>query len=128
MDFDGILAHLPSTDFSFAYGSGVFEQKGYENAKEAPMIDMVLATSNATQWHEVNLQRNRAHYSILGALGPAALTGIQEDFGAGLYYNTLVSSACPRLMSSARAERPPLHNPVLPRQSNPDPAPAGSNS
>jgi Phosphatidate cytidylyltransferase, mitochondrial len=90
MDFNGLLGTLPKTSFSFAYGSGVFEQAGYENVKEAPMIDMVMATPNAAQWHSDNLALNRHHYSLLGSLGGTGLARIQEDMGAGIYYNSLV--------------------------------------
>jgi translocator assembly and maintenance protein 41 len=91
MNFDGILQSLPPCDFAFAYGSGVFEQKGYENAKQAPMVDLVIATNDSAQWHAQNLQMNSSHYSMIGRLGGPTLAHVQDDFGAGLYYNTLVS-------------------------------------
>ena len=90
MDFDGLLRTLPDTEFAFAYGSGVFEQKGYENAKSAPMVDMVFATKDSLSWHTANLRRNPSHYSMLSKFGHSFITHIQEDFGAGLYYNTLI--------------------------------------
>lgn len=91
MDFEGLLATLPPAEFAFAYGSGVFEQKGYEHQKDPPMIDLVVAVADPVAWHEENLRRNRDHYTFLGSFGGAAIARMQEDFGAGLYYNTLVS-------------------------------------
>ena len=90
LDFGAILERLPPTDFAFAYGSGVFAQEGYENVRDPPMVDMVLATSDSRRWHDENLRRNRPHYSFVGSLGAAAVARIQEGFGAGLFYNTMV--------------------------------------
>lgn len=71
--------------FSVAYGSGAVEQRGYESAKAPPMIDFIFGVDNSREWHEINLEQNRAHYSgVARMLGPATL----QHSGAGLYYNT----------------------------------------
>lgn len=94
MDFKGILSSLPPVDFGFAYGSGVLEQHGYDNrATNPPMIDLVVATSNSTRWHEDNLVRNASHYSGIRVLGAGALAAFQDNYGAGIFYNPLVSHA-----------------------------------
>ncbi|CAG8542409.1 15503_t:CDS:2 [Gigaspora rosea] len=72
--------------YSFAYGSGVFAQKGYE-LKAKPMLDFILAVSHSQHWHSLNLNKHRNHYSLMGSLGSRAVTILQDDFGAGIYFN-----------------------------------------
>lgn len=87
-----LLEDFPPLDFAFAYGSGVFEQKGNENVAKPLMVDLVFSAKDSYGWHKANLQRHRDHYSgLLGWMGPGAITSVQEDFGAGIYYNALVS-------------------------------------
>ncbi|OQV19606.1 Phosphatidate cytidylyltransferase, mitochondrial [Hypsibius exemplaris] len=73
----------------FAYGSGVFKQRGHGDEK-ANMLDYILVVDNAVQWHTANLARNRGHYSFLKYGGPDFITEIQRKYGAGIYFNTLV--------------------------------------
>ena len=85
----GILSHFPSNiSFAFAYGSAVFAQKG--NISPDNMIDFVFVVDNPYEWHKENLQMNPSHYSFLGSLGSGAIAQLQDSFGAGVYYNTLV--------------------------------------
>ncbi|CAG8523067.1 17022_t:CDS:2 [Dentiscutata heterogama] len=72
--------------YSFAYGSGVFPQKGYE-LKPKPMVDFIFAVSHSQHWHSLNLNKNRNHYSFMGGLGSRAVTILQDDLGAGIYFN-----------------------------------------
>ncbi|CAG8524559.1 26833_t:CDS:2 [Gigaspora margarita] len=72
--------------YSFAYGSGVFAQKGYE-LKAKPMLDFIFAVSHSQHWHSLNLNKHRNHYSLMGSLGSRAVTILQDDFGAGIYFN-----------------------------------------
>ncbi|XP_077988795.1 phosphatidate cytidylyltransferase, mitochondrial-like [Glandiceps talaboti] len=74
---------------AFAYGSAVFQQKGY-NQKANKMIDFVFAVDNPCKWHQQNFENNKEHYSFLRYFGAKRITTIQEKFGAGVYYNTLV--------------------------------------
>lgn len=98
--YQEILRSLPPLDFAFAYGSGVFEQEGYNDDKEPPspsssssassasqdysalpMLDLVLAVRNPIEWHQQNLERNWGHYSVLRYLGAERLGQIQgNDF------------------------------------------------
>uniref|UniRef100_M4BXI2 Phosphatidate cytidylyltransferase, mitochondrial n=1 Tax=Hyaloperonospora arabidopsidis (strain Emoy2) TaxID=559515 RepID=M4BXI2_HYAAE len=71
-----------------AYGSGVFQQKNH-NAS-ASMVDLVFAVDDPLAWHDQNLARNPHHYSVLKYLGAANVAAFQENFGAGVYYNTMV--------------------------------------
>lgn len=79
--------YFPPVDFAFAYGSGVFKQKGYTSQKT--MIDLVFATRNSNLWHKQNLERNSHHYSFLKYFGSTNITKIQR-LGAGVYYNPMV--------------------------------------
>ncbi|CAG8677308.1 2929_t:CDS:2 [Cetraspora pellucida] len=75
--------------YSFAYGSGVFPQKGYE-LEPKPMVDFIFAVSHPQHWHSLNLNRHRNHYSFMGTLGSRAVSILQNDFGAGIYFNPQV--------------------------------------
>jgi hypothetical protein len=95
--YQEILRSLPPLDFAFAYGSGVFEQEGYNDDKEPPspsssssasspldysalpMLDLVLAVRNPIEWHQQNLERNWGHYSVLRYLGAERLGQIQGE-------------------------------------------------
>ncbi|KAJ1554048.1 Mitochondrial translocator assembly and maintenance protein 41 [Nowakowskiella sp. JEL0078] len=74
--------------YAFAYGSGVFKQRGYDGAKE-PMIDFVFGVRHPQHWHSLNMRQNRSHYSGVAVLGSQWVGKIQE-FGAGIYYNPYV--------------------------------------
>lgn len=56
------------------------------------MLDFVFAMDDPFTWHTMNLIENRKHYSLLKYLGPKQITRIQNEYGAGVYYNTLVPS------------------------------------
>lgn len=86
--FESLLEELPPVEFSFAYGSGVFQQAGYDplsspppsgagDYSHLPMLDLVFAVRNPTEWHRENLERNRHHYSALRFLGPEHIAAIQ---------------------------------------------------
>ncbi|KAK1943623.1 Phosphatidate cytidylyltransferase [Phytophthora citrophthora] len=79
---------FPRVSFTMAYGSGVFQQKNHDAS--ASMVDLVFAVDDPQAWHEQNIARNPQHYSILKYLGAANVAAFQENFGAGVYYNTLV--------------------------------------
>lgn len=78
--------------YAFAYGSGVFKQKGYENEKKKPLVDYVFAVDDPLEWHRLNFKQYSNHYSGLGKMSHSAkiLSMIQEDYGAKIYYNTFV--------------------------------------
>ena len=75
--------------FAFAYGSKVKEQANLQ-ITTGDMIDLVLAVDDPKAFHRENIKLNPKHYSFLRHLGPQVLSGIQENFGAKVYYNTLV--------------------------------------
>lgn len=73
---------------AFAYGSGVFQQTGHDMSKN--MLDFIMVVDNPDDWHGENIERNSKHYSFLKHLGPKAVSKIQNSYGAGIYFNTLV--------------------------------------
>lgn len=99
--------------FCFAYGSGVFPQSGSERSitdaefravhpkptealmrtqKGNPkMIDFIFGVSHAEHWHWLNMKQHPDHYSGLASLGSGAVAAVQENFGAGVYFNPYVT-------------------------------------
>ncbi|KAI9745802.1 MAG: Mitochondrial translocator assembly and maintenance protein 41 [Claussenomyces sp. TS43310] len=100
--------------YAFAYGSGVFPQSpgnltsGTTSSAssihlKAPsavvksqgstpkMIDFIFGVSYSQHWHSLNLHQHRSHYSALGSLGSGAVTAVQENWGAGVYFNPYVT-------------------------------------
>lgn len=80
----------PGMSFAFAYGSGIFNQRG--NIYSENMLDFVFVLENARKWHEDNMysKHHPHHYSSIRWLGSRALVPLQDKLGAGVYYNTLV--------------------------------------
>lgn len=78
----------PGVQMAFAYGSGVFQQTGQDTSRN--MLDFILVVDDPHTWHADNLKLNRSHYSFLSKLGPYYISRIQENYGAGIYFNTLV--------------------------------------
>ncbi|MGH0191893.1 UNVERIFIED_CONTAM: hypothetical protein FKN15_000329 [Acipenser sinensis] len=87
-----ILSQFPQDiSLAFTYGSGVFRQTGTTQGQMGNnMIDFVIAVDDPPTWHTMNLMQNRKHYSFLRFLGPKQVSSMQMNYGAGVYYNTLV--------------------------------------
>jgi translocator assembly and maintenance protein 41 len=100
--------------YAFAYGSGVFPQTKetpgpgatssataihtnpppavVKNQGNSPkMIDFIFGVSYTQHWHALNLAQHRNHYSALGSLGSAAVSHVQDRWGAGVYFNPYVN-------------------------------------
>lgn len=79
--------------YAFAYGSGVFSQSSGSSIQPAKgkMIDMIFGVSYTQHWHALNLQQHRDHYSFLGSMGSGLITKIQDNWGAGVYFNPYVT-------------------------------------
>ncbi|GBM61765.1 Phosphatidate cytidylyltransferase, mitochondrial [Araneus ventricosus] len=87
--FDSVLSKFPQKfSFVFAYGSKVFSQGTKLN--EGDMIDFVFTVDNPLEWHKANMQTNHKHYSFIKYAGAEFIKNIQENFGAKMYFNTLV--------------------------------------
>ena len=54
------------------------------------MIDLVLCVDNAHRWHTMNLEKNQSDYSAFQFFGAKFITQYQEQFGANVFFNTLV--------------------------------------
>ena len=89
--YDAILKHFPQQHMrmAFAYGSGVFKQLGHGDMSKN-MVDFVFVVDDPGEWHHENIARNGKHYSCLKHLGSGAIERIQNNFGARVYFNTLV--------------------------------------
>ncbi|KAK1088114.1 Mitochondrial translocator assembly and maintenance protein 41 [Friedmanniomyces endolithicus] len=100
--------------YAFAYGSGAFSQKSGSStntstdlsphpnppkavqdwqASGAKIIDFVFGVTHTQHWHSLNLTQHPSHYSGLRYLpyASAAISHIQDDFGAGIYYNPYIT-------------------------------------
>lgn len=54
-ELSAFLQTLPVVQHAFAYGSGIFTQKGlYESGGKGkgPMLDFIFAVEDPTRWHE----------------------------------------------------------------------------
>jgi mitochondrial translocator assembly and maintenance protein 41 len=76
-------------DFAMAYGSGVFEQEGY-NKGEKPMIDFIFGTPSTQEWHKNNLQNNKKDYSFMVKIFGSKFINYLQNTGAKIYYNPYV--------------------------------------
>ncbi|KAG7304386.1 hypothetical protein JYU34_011326 [Plutella xylostella] len=84
-----ILSRFPQNlSFCFAYGSAVKPQTG--NQSKQSMIDLIYCVENSFRWHAANMDQNPTHYSALKYLGKGFVARFQENWGAKVYFNTLV--------------------------------------
>lgn len=77
---------------AYAYGSGAFQQHGTIDISKN-MVDFIFVVDDPIEWHTNNIEKNKSHYSFLKLLGPRAINHIQKQYGAGIYFNTLVPLA-----------------------------------
>lgn len=54
------------------------------------MMDFIFVVRDSLAWHRENIRLNPRHYSGLRHLGPAVVENVQCNWGAKLYFNTLV--------------------------------------
>jgi len=55
------------------------------------MIDFIFGVTHTQHFHSLNLKKHRDHYSAFGSLGSGAVARAQDNWGAGVYYNTYVN-------------------------------------
>jgi len=96
--------------YAFAYGSGVFPQTAtastLSSSKLHPkpsaaistvqggqgkMIDFIFGVSYTQHWHSLNLQQHPDHYSAVRYAGSYAVSRIQDNWGAGVFFNPFVT-------------------------------------
>jgi hypothetical protein len=106
-----ILQHFPPVELAFAYGSGVFVQKGYDysslstsssssssplkekNQKKSsslPMVDFIFVVENSELWHKENLSRNPAHYSSILSFSAKHIAAFQDRIPSHFWFNAYV--------------------------------------
>ncbi|KAJ3274921.1 Mitochondrial translocator assembly and maintenance protein 41 [Terramyces sp. JEL0728] len=75
--------------YAVAYGSGAYEQRGYEKAKAGKdtMVDFIFGVTHAEHWHSLNLRQHPQHYSALKHFKEGTIAHVQEKYGARVYYN-----------------------------------------
>lgn len=90
VDLNRILTKFPTQHlaYSFAYGSGVFQQAG---RTDRAMVDLIFVVNNTHNFHRDNLTLNPNHYSSIRYLGPSILSSVQTSFGANVYFNTHIT-------------------------------------
>lgn len=80
--------------YAFAYGSGVFEQAGYEKQKgkddERPMLDFIFAVTHSDHWHSINMQQHPGHYPLHARVLGSSFVSKMQELGPGLWFNTFV--------------------------------------
>lgn len=54
------------------------------------MMDFIVVVRDPQAWHQVNMAQNPKHYSSLRLGGPHFISRIQENWGAKIYFNTLI--------------------------------------
>ncbi|KAI0076700.1 Mmp37-domain-containing protein [Panus rudis PR-1116 ss-1] len=80
--------------YAFAYGSGVFEQDGYQStnpkSQEGPMLDFIFAVTHASHWHSINMHQFPGHYPLYTRMLGSGFVSKVEDISPGVWFNTLV--------------------------------------
>lgn len=74
---------------AFAYGSGVFQQTGHDDMTKN-MLDYIFVVDDPQWWHHQNIKTYPKHYSFLRHFGTKSIAKLQDSYGAGIYFNTLV--------------------------------------
>jgi mitochondrial translocator assembly and maintenance protein 41 len=97
--------------YAFAYGSGVFSQSNatksspsnvYPHPKPpeaivkwqrggGKVIDFIFGVSHTQHWHSINMQQHPEHYSFLRRFGSGLVSRVQDDWGAGVYFNPYIT-------------------------------------
>ncbi|CCM00647.1 uncharacterized protein FIBRA_02684 [Fibroporia radiculosa] len=75
--------------YAFAYGSGVFEQDGYNNT-DKPMLDFIFAVTHPAHWHSINLNQFPGHYPLHARLLGSSFVSRVEAISPGVWFNTHV--------------------------------------
>ncbi|KAG6890635.1 hypothetical protein C0995_006611 [Termitomyces sp. Mi166 len=78
--------------YAFAYGSGVFEQDGYDslNEEDKPMLDFMFAVTHPAHFHSINMQQHPHHYPLHARLLGSSYVSRLEEVGPGVWFNPYV--------------------------------------
>ncbi|KAI0036436.1 Mmp37-domain-containing protein [Vararia minispora EC-137] len=78
--------------YAYAYGSGVFEQDGYQRAtgEKEPMLDFIFAVTHPSHFHSINMNQHPGHYAFHARiLGSDFVTRVQ-NIAPGVWFNAFV--------------------------------------
>ncbi|KAG2351155.1 Mmp37-domain-containing protein [Suillus spraguei] len=76
--------------YAFAYGSGVFEQAGYEkqeDKEDRPMLDFIFAVTHSDHWHSINMQQHPGHYPLHARVLGSSFVSKTQELSPGLWFN-----------------------------------------
>lgn len=78
--------------YAFAYGSGVFEQDGYEGKTETerPMLDFMFAVTHPAHFHSINMQQFPNHYPFHSRVLGSSYVSRVQNIGPGVWFNAYV--------------------------------------
>ncbi|KAJ7600670.1 mitochondrial matrix Mmp37-domain-containing protein [Mycena floridula] len=81
--------------YAFAYGSGVFEQDGYNHTSNsgdpsAPMLDFMFAVTHPAHFHSINMHQNPSHYTLHAKLFGSDYVSRVQEMGPGVWFNAFV--------------------------------------
>ncbi|KAL0069778.1 Mitochondrial translocator assembly and maintenance protein 41 [Marasmius tenuissimus] len=81
--------------YAFAYGSGVFEQDGYNKPAtpgdpNSPMLDFMFAVTHPDHFHSINLQQHASHYPLHARLLGSDYVSRVQNIGPGVWFNAYV--------------------------------------
>ena len=80
--------------YAVAYGSGVFEQDGYDlgdlKGPKAPMLDFMFAVTHPDHFHSINLHQNPSHYPLHARLLGSDYISRVQAMGPGIWFNAYV--------------------------------------
>ncbi|KAF8272021.1 Mmp37-domain-containing protein [Lactarius quietus] len=77
--------------YAFAYGSGVFEQDGYQTEKGAPpMLDFMFAVTHPAHFHSINMAQHPSHYAMYARTFGSSFVTRVEEVGPGVWFNAFV--------------------------------------
>ena len=54
------------------------------------MVDFIFGVSHSQHWHGLNFVQHPHHYSGMRWLGSGAISWLQDNSGAGVYFNPYV--------------------------------------
>lgn len=80
----------PNINTSIGYGSGVFEQEGY-NSKTMPQVDLIHVVGDTQKFHAKNLETFHHHYSGLRYGGVRLVEYFQNLGLVKIYFNPYVN-------------------------------------
>ncbi|KAF9267415.1 Mmp37-domain-containing protein [Marasmius fiardii PR-910] len=81
--------------YAFAYGSGVFEQDGYNlpatpNDPTAPMLDFMFAVTHSDHFHSINMHQHPSHYPLHARIFGSDYVSRVQSIGPGVWFNAYV--------------------------------------